>query len=630
MKIIMFDLETTGLDTATVDVHCGVLQMLTQAGPVWTRGPAQTFIGNEGAADMAEALGLFIAEGFTLAGHNIVEYDLPVMARFGLLTPPDRVLDTLVMSRAIYPGSTLHSKDLSFLKKRPDLRDDLRPGAHSLKSWGLRLDCPKADYTGGWETFSQEMLDYCVQDVGSNCQLFELLASRIPTPAAVLENQVAIICRDMRKNGVEFDVGAAQDLAASLAARRAEIASELMGIFPSWVAPNGKATPKRTQKRKHFEYINGQQVEADQMVKGKSYIKCKLEEFNPASTEHIANRLIKLRGWKPKHYTPSGKVQVTAEILRDLPWPEAALLSEYQEIKKIIGYLSEGTGAWLKLELKGRLNGKVNPTGTVSGRAAHSRPNLGNVPARSKLGKACRSLFIPKPGQVLVGADASGLQLRILGHYLAPLDNGSFARQCETGDVHAYNQKAIGLRYRANAKTWIYARLFGAGAGKLGQTVHADLQQAYDEGIVSERPPAASAARRLGAKSLKRFGDNMAGFNELGEMLASRADDGFLKTLDGRQIPISSDHIALAMLLQGGEAVIMKRSMATAAPEIRELGGKIVLWVHDEFQVECPPEAAEAVGAAMVAAIRDAGTYYNLNVALDGEYKVGTSWADTH
>jgi DNA polymerase I len=617
-KFVVVDLEANGLDVDTVSIHCVVMQI--PGCVARTSQPDQTH-------EAVEALNELVSEGYTLVGHNIVEYDIPILRRYGLKVPETQLYDTLVVSRAAYPGNMLYNQDRKFLARRKELEGVLKAGAHSLKAWGLRLGEHKGDYTGGFEAFNEDMLTYCVQDVAVTAVLLRLLQQRIPDNAALLETHVAALCRAMRLNGIGFDIKAATELATKLTARREELTKILCEKFKPWYEAGKVKVPKRGMvsrmvKPGHPGYKN--------VAAGVPYQDIERTVFNPASTDHIANRLQAVYGWKPKDYTEGGKPQVTAEVLHDLPYPEAKLLAEYQEIKKILGYISEGEGAWLKLETKGRIHGKVNPTGTVSGRASHNRPNTGNVPTRSELGHACRSLFTAGPGRVLVGADASGLQLRCLAHYFAKWDGGEFARQCETGDIHEYMRQGTGLFTRNYQKTWTYAMLFGAGEGKLGQTAILDHRAALEKGLTTLPLPKLSQAKALGRQTLDNLGNAVPAFPALKRDLEKAADMGKLRTLDGRWIPIGSAHTAIAMLLQGAEAVIMKTAMVIAAPELRSMGATYALWVHDEFQIESRPAYADDVGRTMVNAIRLAGEKLELRVKLDGAFKVGTTWAETH
>ena len=623
MNVAVFDLEANGLDVNTVRPHCLVVRTLRE-GDV---DPVLYAFRSGEIGDGVDLLNTCIEEGFVIAGHNIINYDLPLLYRFGL-REPYKVYDTLMVSRAAYSGNQLYPKDLAWFGQHPEHKGAFRPGAHSLKAWGLRLGIQKGDYDGGWDEFNEEMFEYCKQDVAVSVELFKLLRERIPDEAALLESEVARICRRMRLFGVGFDVDAAVELTGKLATRRSYLATQLKDAFGVWYEPGEVKTPKRSaQSRKVSPGTEGYR----NVSAGCEHQDVKRVEFNPASTDHIAKRLIAKYDWKPLKWTDGGKPAVTAEVLRDLTYPEAPLLAEYQEIKKVLGYVSEGNNSWLKLEKEGRLHGQVDPTGTVSGRAAHRSPNTGNVPSRTDLGMECRRLFtVPVTNRRIVGADASGLQLRILAHYLAKWDGGAFARQCEEGDIHEYMRAATGLHTRNRQKTWTYAKLFGAGQGKLGQTAILDHRDAFEQGLTTEPVPKQQAAQRLGKKTLENLGNAIPAFTELERDLKEAARRGSLKTLDGRRIPVGSEHLAIAMLLQAGEAVIMKKAMTIAAPHVYRLQAEFVLWVHDEFQCEAPENVADHVGEVMVDSMKLAGEHFGLRVRIDGEYKVGKTWAETH
>jgi len=257
----------------------------------------------------------------------------------------------------------------------------------------------------------------------------------------------------------------------------------------------------------------------------------------------------------------------------------------------------------------------VNTNGTVSGRMSHSKPNVAQVPAvRAEFGKRMRSLFGPtQEGWVQVGADASGLELRMLAHFLAAYDGGEYGKIILEGDVHTYNQKAAGLDTRDQAKTFIYATLYGAGAGKIGSITGGGAQtgQALKDNFERSLPALVKLKNSLSIKVARRN----------------------LKGLDGRPLPVRSDHMALNLLLQSAGAVVMKQALihldeilSTKCP------GQYAYManVHDEFQLECDPSVASTVGEAAVAAIALAGETLNIRIPLDGEFKVGHSWADCH
>ena len=633
MQFVVFDIEADSLDTETCKVHCIVHEASAGQEPV-AYGPTEI---EQGVARLQE----LVDHGVVLVGHNITNYDIPVLRRLGLKVPDGQLYDTRMASRSVYSGATLRIKDRAFLLRHPEFQDGvLDVGSHSLGAWGIRLGHFKPEHTE-WDRFSPEMLHRCKEDVGINRELLDLLRDRIPDEPAMLETQVACLVEQMRRIGCRFDVGAAFTLAARLTDRRAEIAEELQTVFPAWYEPDAKdpkaalVVPKRDmQSRK----VGPGEPGYKNVSKGCAYTKVRLVEFKPGSAGHITKQFKQRYGWKPAIFTDSGAPSVTAEILRDLPYPEAKILAEYMELDKILGYLNQGDKAWLQIQEDGYIHGRINPTGTVSGRASHADPNTGNVPSRSQLGHQCRTLFLPDEGHVMVGADASGLQLRGLGHYLSPWDGGEFARQCETGDIHEHMRAATGLLVRDVQKTWTYSMLFGAQAPRLGRTVLDDLYMAQERGLdISGSPflkdgevPRRSKARELGVQSQTNLGNAIHAFVYLEKKLDEAAKRKYLVAIDGRRIPVPSRHTAIAMLLQSFEAIVMKKAMVLAAPKLRDLGARYVLWVHDEFQSSCPPAVAEQVGEVLVWAMAEAGRQLGLSVKIDGEYKIGATWAETH
>lgn len=346
--------------------------------------------------------------------------------------------------------------------------------------------------------------------------------------------------------------------------------------------------------------------------------------FNPNSRDHISNRLMKIYGWKPVDRTPSGKPKVDETVLSKLPYPEAKKLAEYMMIQKIIGMLAEGDNAWLKLQKDGRIHGSIITNGAVTGRATHSRPNVGQVPSVKKpLGAACRELFGTYPQ---LGCDVSGLELRMLGHFMALHDNGEYAREVIEGDIHTINQKAAGLPTRDHAKTFIYAFLYGAGNGKIGS-------------IVGKSP-------MVGGKLRKKFLTKVPALKRLQSGVQAACETrGHLKGLDGRILHIRSSHAALNTLLQSAGALVCKQWIVEFVRLLKQHGlyqtdVKIVAWVHDELQIEisenlvCSEENEDElrslVGDICVEAIERAGAHFNLRVPLTGEYKIGNNWKDCH
>ena len=228
-------------------------------------------------------------------------------------------------------------------------------------------------------------------------------------------------------------------------------------------------------------------------------------------------------------------------------------------------------------------------------------------------------MFLPNEGHVLVGCDASGLELRMLAHYLAFADNGAYAKLVTEGDPHTANQEAAGLPTRASAKTFIYALIYGSGDQNLGKLVGGGAKE--------------------GAAIRKKFLDGMPAFKKLKAAVDHNVETkGFLLGLDGRKLPIRSKHSALNLLLQSAGAVLMKVATVELNRRMQLLNkGKPELHhaiqvghIHDEVQLSCPQETADDLGKAACESIVQAGEVLRLRCPVAGEYHIGASWAETH
>ena len=573
---LIFDLESDNfLDKATT-IHC-LVAMNADTGESWSFGPKNI----ESGIDL-------LRKAKTLIGHNLIVFDLPVLKKlYGVEFGCD-IRDTLVLSRLVWPD--MRDQDFRRLSESPDFPKEL-VGRHSLKAWGYRLGCLKGDFNTGdiavFKEWTPEMQEYCEQDVEVTKKLWDLICSRNYSEEAIrLEHQFARVIRKMEDNGFSFDVTGAMALTNTLMRRRAELEAELQEVFP----------PVQLAMKTKVKEI----------------------PFNPGSRMQIAERFTEKYGWKPTEFTPDGRPKIDESVLTDLEYPEAKLMLDYLLVVKRLGQLAEGDQAWLKLERSGRIHGGVNTNGAVTGRCTHHAPNMAQVPSvGSPFGKECRSLFGARRGWKLVGADASGIELRCLAHYMAKWDGGAYGKVILEGDIHTENQKAAGLETRAQAKTFIYGFLYGAGDEKIGKIV--------------------GKGREEGARLRKRFLQKIPALKALREAVAAAVKErGFLRGLDGRQLPVRSPHAALNTLLQSAGALVMKRATVILEYDLEERGLKfgkdwaLCAHVHDEVQIECRPELTDVVGKIATTAITKAGDAFGFRCRLAGEYRVGDNWADTH
>jgi len=537
-----------------------------------------------------------------IIGHNVIAYDFPAIALlYPEFTTSAKITDTLVLSRLVKANIMQEDADGAFRSATGAFPKRLW-GSHSLAAWGLRVGNLKGDYTGGWETFSQEMLDYCIQDTNVTLTIYKkFMAAGFSQESIDLEHSLAEICFRIGNNGWTFDTKGAAALYSTLAQRRASLTEELNELFPPWDLEE-EFIPKVNNKTRGY-------------VKGEVFIKKRTVAFNPSSRQHIQKCLVEKYAWKPQVWTANGQAQIDDEVLSALDYPEAKRLAELFLINKRIGMLAEGSGAWLKKVdgHDGRIRHTIISGSTISGRASHRGPNLAQVPSvGAPYGKECRSLFGVPDGWYLCGSDLSGLELRCLAHYLA--DGGEYARQILEGDIHSYNQKAAGLATRSQAKTFIYATMYGAGAALIGQI--------------------AGGSSAEGAKLKKAFETGIPAFGVLRSNIERAAKRGYLKGLDGRHLYLRSAHNGLSQLLQGSGAVLCKKWVELVDHEITKQhqgDAYIVGWIHDEIQIACrTEEVGHNVGNIAGRMAEQSGVSFNTKIPIAAEYKLGRNWADTH
>lgn len=578
----------------------------------------------------------------TIVMHNGIKYDVPAIQKIypGFKLGYHQLVDTLVLSKVIYPD----------LKDRDYRRKNFPPrliGSHSLEAWGYRLGCHKGEYTGGWEEWNQDMEDYCLQDLEVTEKLYNhLMTEGISIVANVIEHRVQWIVARQERHGFWFHQDRAVKLYGTLSQRKHELEVELKAKYGYIYKPDG---PPKTYKRDRANVPAGVQ-----------FCKVKHVPFNPGSRDDIIKVLVNLHGWEPKEFTDSGKPKVDETSLDGMSFETAPLFKEYFLITKRLGQVAEGTKAWLKLvKDDGRIHGSVNTNGAVTGRMTHSDPNMAQVPAGySPYGHECRACFGVPPGKIQVGADAAALELRDLAGYMALYDGGSYVNTVVNGrkedgtEMHTVNRKALEIDSRDDAKTWFYAFIYGAGDEKLGSIVlktpadrrkhweenpsaHLLYQQRANQGRPITRKQAALIDR--GSKDRAKFLKNLPALGKLTERVQQKAKKvGYLLGLDGRRLHVRGQHSALNTLLQSAGAVQMKLALIILDDNLQANGLRpgidyeFIANVHDEWQLEVTPSYAADVGHAAVKAIRQAGEEFGFGCPLDGEYKIGKDWSETH
>lgn len=557
------------------------------------------------------AFGELLANANELIGHNILMYDNPVCERILGIKIKAKCTDTLVVSRMMFPDR--------FNKKNP-IRN------HSLAAWGEALGHPKIDFTTNmfnlakertpkeewpellkWkknrafaeppndtvpmEEWLTEMMEYCTQDVRVNDEVYRKQydwMKRNEKPLA-METIATKICTTQVMNGWGFDAEAGETLQRQLLMDKAEALDNLRGHFPTIV---NERISEKTGK----------------------VLKPEVIEFNPGSHPQVHARLNeKYNDTFVTPMTENGSPQCDSIVLNQYVdrMPEIKDILIYRDIQKLEGQVK----SWLEAgeaSPDGRIHGQINVQGATTGRCTHSGPNMAQVSGD----KRARSLWIPhQEGEVILGADLSGLELRMLAHYMATYDEGAYAAEILNGDIHTTNQKAAGLPTRNSAKTFIYAFLYGAGDAKIGQIV--------------------GGGRQAGAQLKKEFLTKLPALGSLIEAVTQEAARYKSVTLpDGRRVPVRSEHAALNTLLQGAGAVVSKYWMIVANKNLTKTFGenkiKQVAYVHDEMQYSCMAALANDAGQIVIDSAVEAGKRLNINMIVEAEYNIGANWSETH
>ena len=508
-------------------------------------------------------------------GHNIIGFDVPVVNKlFGKdLFANCKITDTLVLSRLLNP---------------------VIDGGHSLKNWGTKLGQAKIEFEQ-FDYLSDDMLKYCRNDVELTERLYKFLIRKVVDfgESVQLEHDVAKIIQAQHDKGFKLDIVNAYGLQAKFQEDMNDLTTQVRKTFP----------PLKIEE----EFIPKANNKARGYVKGVTFTKVKYKEFNLGSRQQIAERLVML-GWKPKKKTDKGHIIVDEKVLSEIKnIPEAKLINKFLLLQKRIAQVS----SWIEaVREDGRVHGKVITNGTITGRMSHQSPNMAQVPAvYSPYGKECRGLWTVDKGYKLVGVDASGLELRMLAHYMNDKD---YINEVINGDIHTSNQIAAGLESRDEAKTFIYAFIYGAGNRKIGSII--------------------GGSERDGERIKEKFLRATPSLRRLREKVERVAQRRWVRGIDQRKIIIRHPHAALNTLLQGAGACVMKKALTLLEEYVitKRIRAFPVVNVHDEFQYEVQADRADEFGRLAVQSIRDAGDLLNVRCPLNGEYKIGNNWSETH
>ena len=574
---LVFDIETD--DLKATKIWCLVAQDV-DSGRIYKYPPEKLQEGYE-----------LLSNANTLIGHNIIGFDIPMVEKFGgvdLSKIP--VIDTLVLSRLFNPN---------------------RGGGHSLENWGYLLNFKKIEFEE-YLNYSKEMLDYCVRDVQVNTLVLKKLREEsrgFSKQCIALEQDIAKIMKQQELDGFKFDEMKAQLLLAELREKKQAIENEVHNTFkPKWV-DDKLVTPyiKKDGNLSKRGLTDDEYQRCLDTNNFEPFMRQTLQDFNLGSRKQIGEYLVDF-GWKPERFTPTGQPIVDEKTLSQITHiHEAKLIADFLLLQKRIAQVD----SWVEaVQEDGRVHGFVIPNGAITGRMTHRNPNMAQVPAvYSPYGKECRACWTVEEGNVLLGVDASGLEIRMLAHYM---NDEEYTNEIINGDIHTSNQKLAQLESRDKAKTFIYALMYGAGDEKLGSVVG---------GTTAD-----------GKRARQYFFDNKPSFKSLRDRVQRASAKGYLKGLDGRKLYIRNAHSALNTLLQGAGAIIMKQGlvMLDNVLKLNAVEYKFVANIHDEWQIEVPKDKADFIGQFAVDSIVKAGEHFKLRCPLDGEYKIGDNWSETH
>lgn len=737
----VFDCEATGLlNQVGWHLHCG-----------WTFDPV-TGIYRGYRPDQMERMADDLSKVQVVA-HNGLGYDFLAMRKAFPGWECVKEIDTLVLVKMLWALDDLIDKDMILWRRGQMPGGQMK--RQGIEAWGYRLGQMKGDYSadrkaeyianGGdprdreammnytWGTFNEPMFTYNKQDVVVNwavllkcCQRmgwFQDDASvsyRYPAMPANIEHQMQRICLAQEAHGLGFNRDKAVILSGELLKEREAIEDKVASIFRPWFQPKGDvrkgtiapATVRRKQLQlpdvtiPRFSEKTGKALKPyvgppmAETIKGAAFVPIVYTEFSLRNRHHLANRLQVVYGWKPKAFGGAKGTDpvIDEDTLKGIPDNVLApalkkLILDYYVIDKTYSTLAGGTKAWLTLydEVTHSIHGRCDPLGTITRRAAHNNPNLGNIPsveldeekdASGKVvsteavlgvaggyGHECRELFGPVPAfDCQTGTDMYALELFMLGQFLYPYDGGDFARRVQDPDVdiHQSNADMIGLP-RKPTKTTTYATIYGSGALGVGQQVWNDEDdipywadapgvkswvnwQQREFGDAFKKPTKLILAQYgKGYDARQKLLNGIPGLKPLiADVKAVAEKNHSIKLLDGSKVSVRKAFAALNALLQANGAIACKvwiiamheRLKAQGLmPSILEIGtGRIlqkrdwnqIAWVHDETQNEHDKTLGNAVGEASRWAATEASRRLGLRVTLRAEYKIGGNWADCH
>ena len=606
---ICYDIETDGLDATRI--WCIVAQNLDS-------GTVYKFSDFDSSLPSIQDGVHLLSNAELLVGHNIIGFDNRVVDDlFGTDLNSKRIHDTFVMSQALRYKRTHR---------------------HGLAGWGEALGNSKGSYDD-WSQYSKEMLRYCVQDVKVNVDIYYALLAEYKAIFAQnpkikeglkVEHDTAVFNARVKARGFKFDTDKAAQTLIRMQTRMEEIEAFIepqLGNRTIWIdkevkfpkyKKNGEYTAATAKSLSDFYGYPIGVADTDNHLPGVPFQRSREEPIQLGSTDLVKEWLLR-QGWKPDEYqrkkvgfewVTMGPKLTTTSLLK--MGEKGKMIDEYYTLRSRRSVV-EG---WVSKVRDGRIHGNMWTIGTPTFRCRHEV--IVNLPAvTAAWGQELRELLIADDGMVIVGADSSGNQLRGLCHYVS---NSDFTNEVVYGDQHQRNADILGCS-RPVAKSYLYAYLFGAGDGKLGQV------------LTGKNNPT------VGKQSKDRFAKGIKGLGELREKLSKiwkrtnhTQGEGWFPAIDGRPIFCPAEHQTLNYLLQSMEGISCKAAISYQMQKIKEEGLRAEprLFYHDEAAWVSHPDDVERVGQILKESFAEGPKWFGIECMDGGDPIQGGSYADVH
>lgn len=406
--------------------------------------------------------------------------------------------------------------------------------------------------------------------------------------------------------------------------------SDLLGLMQSLELPLTEVLV-RMQKRgirideaKFRDFLSMVQTELDRLTQN---IHAQAgEEFNIRSSQQLGEVLFSRLGLKSKQKTPGGAQSTSSSVLEGLAGehPIVADILEFRMYEKLRSTYLEPLPQLAGKD--GRIHTTFNQLATATGRLSSSNPNLQNIPIRGVLGPRMRSCFVAAPGNMLLAADYSQIELRVLAHMSGDQTlQDAFAAG---DDIHArtakilFDKAEVSSDERRKAKTINFGLLYGMGPQKLGRELGITLKEAKE--FIAVYFSKLSRVREF-------YEEIEAGAKSLGFVTTLAGRRRMLPDINSRNVNMAQQarRMAINTVVQGSAADIIKKAMLEVdkSPVIGEFGASLILQIHDELLLETPQASAEDVGRAVAGIM---ASVYSLSVPLSVDWGAGRDWSQAH